>query len=56
MYVPIIQPGEAVRSGLMGEVVASKSKSWKVGQKVIGGGVWAEYCVIKNSPMLREAL
>jgi NADPH-dependent curcumin reductase CurA len=53
--VPIIQPGEAVRAGIMGEIVACKSQKWKVGQKIVASGTWAEYCVIQESPMLREA-
>lgn len=58
MYAPPIFAGDAIRSSIMGEVVASNSDKFKEGSRVIAGtGQWAEYIVLKEDlPMLAPAM
>ncbi len=44
--MPRIVLGEAMRGLVLGQVVASKSKTFAVGEVVYGLGLWQEYCAI----------
>ncbi|HEX5097095.1 MAG TPA: NADP-dependent oxidoreductase [Acidimicrobiia bacterium] len=48
-YLPPIQLGEVVRSGIVGTVVASKTDMFPVGMKVTGLGGWQQYLRIGGS-------
>lgn len=50
MYAPPIFKGDIVRAGVYGEVVATKAKSVKEGDKMVVGGQWAEYVKVQEGP------
>ncbi|KAI9711762.1 MAG: hypothetical protein M1820_001907 [Bogoriella megaspora] len=52
MYMPIVEPGELVKAGGLGEVVESKSTKLPVGTLVQGFMGWAEYVVMDESECL----
>jgi NADPH-dependent curcumin reductase CurA len=48
-YVPAIQPGEVIRSGSAGQVVASRSARLPEGTLVTGLTGWSEYAVVSGN-------
>lgn len=51
-YLPPVGIGEVMRAGGLGEVVASKSARFAVGQKVQGLLGWQEYAVLTDSALV----
>jgi len=52
-YVEPIPVGGVIRSGVLGEVVESKSKRFCGGEKVVALGGWEEYSVVDNKMLGR---
>jgi len=50
-YLPPVQIGEVMRSGGVGEVVASKYEEFKVGDKVRGNFGWQEYALVNGKEL-----
>lgn len=49
MYAPPIYAGQAIRAGIIGEVILSKSQKFSKGDRLtVGSGQWAEYLVVKD--------
>ncbi|OBH88686.1 NADP-dependent oxidoreductase [Mycobacterium sp. E2733] len=51
-YLPPVAIGEVMRAGGLGEVVASKTSKYPVGQKVQGLLGWQEYAVLSDTAMV----
>ena len=51
-YLPPVGIGEVRRAGALGEVVASKSSRYAVGQQVQGLLGWQEYTVLDDTAMV----
>jgi NADPH-dependent curcumin reductase CurA len=51
-YLPPVGIGEVMRAGALGEVVASKSSRYAVGQQVQGLLGWQEYAVLDDTAMV----
>lgn len=56
MYAPPIFAGDIVRSSVYGQVVATKAKSVKEGDKMVVSGQWAEYVKVEEGPFNVPAL
>jgi NADPH-dependent curcumin reductase CurA len=55
LYVEPVKQGDAVRAFGIGEILASKSDQWKVGQRVTGVFAWQEYLVVNEGGINGEA-
>jgi NADPH-dependent curcumin reductase CurA len=55
-YLPPIQVGEVVRSGGLGEVVASRSEAYQPGQQVFGMTGWQDYVIVDSGERSMQVL
>jgi len=48
-YLPTLKPGDVIHSYGSGEVIASRNKNWRIGDKCVSNTGAQEYCVFDTS-------
>ena len=47
-YLPPVKPQDVMRAWCVGEVIYSKSKKYKTGDKILGSIGWQKYAILKD--------